>query len=101
MCDVYHSNVLATPITDRNHPYCHVLQTLHTAGQCHDLPWQPAAANVPRGTADRTGGIELGEEQSLICHPLNVGGGRGGMAIGSEVTPTELKSEKRNITKFN
>ena len=46
---------------------------------------------VPGGAADRAGGVELGKEQSLVCHPLDVRGGGGGVAIGREITPTKLR----------
>ena len=46
---------------------------------------------VPGGAADRAGGVELGEEQSLVCHPLDVRGGGGRVAIGREITPTKLR----------
>ena len=49
---------------------------------------------VPWGAADRAGGVELGEKQSLICHSLDVGGGGGGVAIGREITPTKLRNQE-------
>jgi len=54
-----------------------------------------AAANVPQGTADRTA-WRYGTGWRTVLH-LNVGGGGGGMAVGREVIPTLLKSEKRNM----
>ena len=56
--------------------------------------WNTSLSLVPGGAADRAGGVELGEEQSLICHPLNVWGRGGRVAIGREITPTKLRNRK-------
>ena len=98
-----HSNMHCTPITDRNHPHSHELRTLPYAllGNVMTYPGNHAAtANVPRGTADRTA-WRYGTGRRAVLNSFECCGGRGGMARGREVIPTELKWEKRNITKFN
>ena len=97
-----HSNMHCTPITDRNHPHSHELQTLPYAllGNVMTYPGSHAAmANVPRGTADRTA-WRYGTGWRAVLNSFECCGGRGGMARGREVIPAELKWEKRNITKL-
>ena len=44
----------------------------------------------PGGTADWTVGVEVGEDQAIVCHPLDVGSEGGGVAVGREVPKTHL-----------
>ena len=53
------------------------------------LTWRDCRLS-PGGTTDWTVGVEVGEDQSIVCHPLDVGSEGGGMAVGREVPKTHL-----------
>ena len=46
------------------------------------------------------GGVELGEEKSLICHSLDVEGVKGRVTIGSEITPSVKIDLKLSILQY-